>query len=159
MSVSRETVKRLVDILLEADNELTTEELRKLSGFSLSTVRQAINGAQLQGSIYKVSGSWPTKFKASKDMPKPGETIVIKEPLRLSQASPETTRNIRARLASDPEKLGIQVTDQLVKYYLSNTAEDKRKNLKEFLIGFAEVIDQDLEYNAVLDPSDIKVKK
>lgn len=157
MTVSKETVERLVKLMLNNDKEYSTESLRRLSGYSLPTVRQALSGAVLQGTVYKVAGSYPAKFRAIANPPRRGEIMVIKEPIPPLELNEDTQDIIRKLLNRDPAELNPQhVMHHLALYYMDADI-GKRIKLKELFVNFADIIAQDLENNKELDPADIKV--
>lgn len=157
MTVSKDTIERMVKLMLNNDKEYTIEALRRLSGYSQPTIRQAISGAILQGTVYKVAGSYPAKFRAIVNPPERGQVIVIKEPIPALELNESTQAIIRKVLNKRTEELNPQhVVHHLALYYMDADVA-KRINLKELLVNFAEIIKQDLENNKELDPADIKV--
>lgn len=157
MTVSKETVQRTVSILLRNNKDYTAEELRIILGLSLPSVRQALSNAILLGSVVKVPGSYPAKFRAIKEIPTMGQTLIIKEPAPAMEINGEFMNNIRNLINQD------QFDDKkpsgfLAKFYKTAPPET-RSGLKDLLINFAEVIKQDLEATKQLDPSDIKIRK
>jgi len=158
MTVSKDTIERMINLMLNnPDKEYTIEALRRMMGYSLPTIRQAISGALLQGTVYKVAGSYPAKFRAIVNPPERGQVIVIKEPIPALEINTDTQNIIRKLLSRKSEELNPQhVMHHLAIYYMDADIA-KRIKLKELFVNFADIIAQDLENNKELDPADIKV--
>jgi hypothetical protein len=109
------------------------------------------------GSLIKVPGSYPAKYRALSDIPQAGQTLIIREPAPAMEINKETMNGIR-QLIQKEEFDETKISDQVAKFY-KTAPPDKRSFLKDFLINFAEVIKADLEASKQLDPSDIKIGK
>lgn len=158
MTVSKETVNTVVATILRSKGkEYTAEELKIILGLSLPSIRQAVSTGIMLGSLIKVPGSYPAKYRALSDIPQAGQTLIIREPAPAMEINKETMNGIR-QLIQKEEFDETKISDQVAKFY-KTAPPDKRSFLKDFLINFAEVIKADLEASKQLDPSDIKIGK
>jgi len=156
VSVSSQTVTNVVNTMLSHKKDFEIDELVKVTTFSKSTIRQAINIAQIQGSVIKIPGSYPAKFKVLERTPQLGETLIIKEVAPPPELNKEMMNQIRMLIAQD--RFDDSLPNRIAQFY--RTAEPaKRTQFRDFLINFAEVMKQDLTANKTLDLSDIQIGK
>lgn len=160
MTVSKETVNTVVATILRSKGkEYTAEELKIIMGLSLPSIRQAVSSAIMMGSLIKVPGTYPARYRALSDVPQVGQTLIIREPAPAMEINKETMNGIRKLISEQPaEPVEGKISEILAQFYKTATP-DKRSFLKDFLINFAEVIKSDLEATKQLDPSDIKIGK
>lgn len=138
MSVSEKAVNVIFAQLQSRDRGATYEELTKLTGYSIATVKNVISVLNHRGNIAQ-SHTRPTVLRAVTTPPQPGQTLIIREPVPPLELNPKMIVNIQSAIAGPAKTENDELLTVLFDRARRSSPE-KLHNLMTFLVNFTEVL-------------------